>query len=85
MREDALDHRRLFDRSDDLQLAATPATLNIKVEYTLQQPRPTHARRLENTAARPGATFMAASALPVNAEQFLLLDFSGNQDSRDWR
>jgi len=30
MRENALDHRRFFDRGDDPELAAAPATLNIK-------------------------------------------------------
>jgi hypothetical protein len=35
VRENALDHRVLFDRSNDLQIAATHARLNIKVEYTL--------------------------------------------------
>ena len=43
VREDALDHRRLFDRSDDLQLAATHATLNIKVEHAFEKARPSHA------------------------------------------
>lgn len=37
MRESALDHRRFFDLSDDLQLAATHATLNIKVEHAFEK------------------------------------------------
>ena len=45
MREHALDQRGRFDRSDDLQLAATRATLNIDVEHPPEQARPTHARR----------------------------------------
>jgi len=44
MRENALNYCWLFDRSDDLELAATHVPLNIKVEHTLQQLRPTHAR-----------------------------------------
>jgi hypothetical protein len=44
MRENALDHRRLFDRRDDLQFAATLATLNIDVVHPLEQARPTHTR-----------------------------------------
>ena len=45
MREHALDQRGRFDRSDDLQLAATRATLNIDVERPPEQARPTHACR----------------------------------------
>jgi hypothetical protein len=44
VREDELDHRRLFDRRDDLQLAtALRAALDIDVEHAFQKARPTHA------------------------------------------
>jgi hypothetical protein len=44
MRENALNHLGLFDRSNDLELATTHATLNIKVEHAFEEARPTHAR-----------------------------------------
>ena len=46
MREDLGDHRRIFDRGDDLQVPATVlAVFDIEVEDALEKPRPTHARR----------------------------------------
>jgi len=39
MGEDPHDHNRLFDRGDDLQLAAARAMLNVDVEHALEQPR----------------------------------------------
>ena len=38
-----LDHGRFFNHCDELQLAATWATLNVDIEHALQQPRPCHA------------------------------------------
>jgi len=40
MREHALDHLRLFNRGDHLQLAATRAALHVDVERALYQNRP---------------------------------------------
>jgi len=46
MSKDSDNHRRIFDRSDDLQsAAAVRAVLNVDVEDPLEQPGPTHARR----------------------------------------
>ena len=46
MGEDPGDHRGLFDGADDLQGATTLATvLEVDPEHTLQQARPTPARR----------------------------------------
>jgi len=46
MREDLGDHRRIFDRGDDLQVPATVlAVFDIEVEDALEKPRPTHERR----------------------------------------
>ena len=46
MAEDLVDHRRIFDRSDDLQIAAAGrAALDVKVEYPFEQSSPAHARR----------------------------------------
>ena len=44
--EDALDHRRLQDRGDNLQLAAAVrAVLHVDLEHALEQSRPADARR----------------------------------------
>jgi len=76
MRENALDHRGLFDHSDVLELAATHATLNIKVVHPLEQARPTHARRramrsLEAIAAdlRNGKVSRAAAERDYGVER----------------
>lgn len=46
MREDALDHRGLEDRRDDLELsAAVGAVLEVDLEDPLEQPGPADARR----------------------------------------
>ena len=46
VREDLGNHRRIFDRGDDLQAAPTLwAVINIDIEYAFEQARPTHARR----------------------------------------
>ena len=46
MREDPDNHRRLFDRGDDLQLATTlRAVFEVQVEDAPEQARPAHARR----------------------------------------
>jgi hypothetical protein len=46
MGQDALDHRRIDDGGDDLQLAATVRALfEVDGEDALEQPRPTQARR----------------------------------------
>ena len=59
MRENTLDHRRLFDSRDDLQLAAALLTaFKIKVKNTLEQPSPSHthprAMRMRAIARVPG-------------------------------
>ena len=46
MAEDLVDHRRIFDRSADLQIAAAVgAALDVKVEDPLEQSSPAHGRR----------------------------------------
>ena len=45
MRENALNHRRLFNHGNELQFAAARAMLNVDLEHALQQPRPCHAHR----------------------------------------
>ena len=46
MREDPDNHRRLFDRGDDLQLAATlRAVFQVDSENAPEQARPAHAYR----------------------------------------
>ena len=42
MRENALNHRRLFDHCDDLQLAAALTAFNIKVEHAIEKASPRH-------------------------------------------
>jgi len=66
----------LFDRRDDLELAAAHATLNIKVEHTFEKARPTHARRramrsLEAIAAdvRNGKVSRAAAERDYGVER----------------
>ena len=46
MREYPDNHRRFFDRGDDLQVAATlRAVFEVDIEHALEQTRPAHARR----------------------------------------
>ena len=46
MAEDFDNHRRIFDRGDDLQAAAAVrAVFDVDVEDPFEQPGPTHARR----------------------------------------
>ena len=46
MAEDLVDHRRIFNRGDDLQdAAAVGAVFNVDVEDPFEQSGPTHARR----------------------------------------
>ena len=46
MAEDFDNHRRIFDRSDDLQsAAAVRAVFDVNVEDPFEQSGPTHARR----------------------------------------
>jgi hypothetical protein len=46
MAEDLDDHRRIFNRGDDLQGAATVgAVFDVDVEDSFKQPRPAHERR----------------------------------------
>ncbi len=46
MAEDLVDHRRIFDRGNDLQAAAAVrAVFDVDVEDPFEQPGPAHARR----------------------------------------
>ena len=46
MAEDFDNHRRIFDRGDDLQgAAAVGAVLHVDIEDPFEQSRPAHARR----------------------------------------
>jgi hypothetical protein len=55
MGQDALDHRRIDDGGDDLQLVATVRALfELDGEDALEQPRPTQARRSVVRAGRLG-------------------------------
>jgi uncharacterized protein YciI len=50
MAEDLVDHRRIFNRGDDLQgAAAVRAVFHVDIEDTFEQPGPTHARRFSLT------------------------------------
>ena len=58
MGEDLLDHHRIFDAGDDLDLAcASLAGFNVDVEYALQSARPRHC----------GAYILAISKRPKRA------------------
>lgn len=47
MGEDLVDHRRIFDRGDDLQGATAVGTVfHVDIEDAFEQPDPTDARRL---------------------------------------
>ena len=55
--QDALDHRRIDDGGDNLQLAATVRGLfEVDGEDALEQPRPTQARRSVASASSRGRT-----------------------------
>ena len=56
MGQDALDHRRIDDGGDDLQLATVRGLFEVGGEDALEQPRPTQARRSVASASSRGRT-----------------------------